>query len=187
NHWTRNLLISQDGKKLFVTVGSASNVAEHGLDEEKRRANILQVELNGKNEVIYSSGLRNPVGIDFSETGELWTVVNERDNIGDMLVPDYLTKVEQGSFYGWPFSYFGKNPDPRLNGQRPDLVQKTKIPDVALGSHTASLGLAFYKQDKFPKKYHWGAFIGQHGSWNRSEITGYQVAFVPFKNGRPSG
>ena len=187
NHWTRNLLLSKDEKHLFVSVGSASNIAEHGMAEEKRRANILRVDLDGKNEVIYGAGLRNPVGMDLSQTGKLWTVVNERDMLGDDLVPDYLTEVSEGDFYGWPYAYYGANKDPRVKDQKPELVKKTLIPDVALGSHTASLGLAFYDKEKFPKKYHGGAFIGQHGSWNRSEIVGYQVAFVPFKNGKPSG
>ncbi|WP_434391618.1 PQQ-dependent sugar dehydrogenase [Melittangium boletus] len=188
NHWTRNLLANADGSKIYVSVGSGSNVAEHGLDNEIRRADILEINPDGSGERIYASGLRNPVGMDWAPgTSTLWTVVNERDKLGDDLVPDYLTGVKEGGFYGWPFAYYGPNEDPRLAGQRPDLVRKTLVPDVALGSHTASLGLAFYKGQAFPEKYRGGAFIGQHGSWNRSEIVGYKVVFVPFKDGRPSG
>ncbi|ATB33527.1 PQQ-dependent sugar dehydrogenase [Melittangium boletus] len=188
NHWTRNLLANADGSKVYISVGSGSNVAEHGLDNEIRRANILEVNPDGTGERIYASGLRNPVGMAWAPgTSTLWTVVNERDNLGDDLVPDYLTGVKEGGFYGWPFAYYGPNEDPRLAGQRPDLVSQTLVPDVALGSHTASLGLAFYEQKAFPEKYQGGAFIGQHGSWNRSDIVGYKVVFVPFKDGRPSG
>lgn len=188
NHWTRNLLASPQGDKIYVSVGSASNHAEHGLKEEERRANILEINPNGKAEKIFASGLRNPVGMDWAPgTNTLWTVVNERDNLGDDLVPDYLTSVKEGAFYGWPFAYFGQNEDPRLAGERPDLVKKTVVPDVQLGSHTASLGLTFYRGNSFPEKYRGGAFIGQHGSWNRSEISGYKVVFVPFKDGKPQG
>ncbi|HEY0097119.1 MAG TPA: PQQ-dependent sugar dehydrogenase, partial [Archangium sp.] len=137
---------------------------------------------------VYASGLRNPVGMGWAPgTSTLWTVVNERDYLGDDLVPDYLTGVKEGGFYGWPYAYFGINEDPRLAGQRPDLVSQTLVPDVALGAHTASLGLAFYTGTAFPEKYRGGAFIGQHGSWNRSELSGYKVVFVPFQDGRPSG
>lgn len=188
NHWTRNLLASPDGSKLYVSVGSASNNAEYGLEEEVRRANILEIDPDGGNERIYGSGLRNPNGMAWEPvTGSLWTVVNERDNIGDDLVPDYLTSVRPGGFYGWPFSYYGSNPDPRMEGQRPDLVESTIAPDFALGSHTASLGLAFYTADAFPPEWRGGAFIGQRGSWNRSEFSGYKVVYVPFAEGRPEG
>jgi glucose/arabinose dehydrogenase len=188
NHWTRNLLANADGSKIYVAVGSASNVAEHGIDEERRRANILEVNPDGSGERIYASGLRNPVGMGWAPgTSTLWTAVNERDYLGDDLVPDYLTGVKEGGFYGWPYAYFGSNEDPRLAGQRPDLVSQTLVPDVALGAHTASLGLAFYTGNAFPEKYRGGAFIGQHGSWNRSELSGYKVVFVPFQDGRPSG
>jgi len=188
SHWTRNLLASPDGSKIYVSVGSASNVAEHGMDEEKRRANILVVNPDGSGEEIYASGLRNPVGMGWAPgTGTLWTAVNERDKLGDELVPDYLTSVKKGGFYGWPYSYFGDNVDPRRKGEAPEMVEKAIVPDVPLGSHTASLGLAFYDKDKFPAKYRGGAFIGQHGSWNRSQLVGYKVVFVPFKNGKPSG
>jgi len=188
NHWTRNLIANAEGTKIYVTVGSGSNVAEHGLDNEIRRANILQVNPDGTGEKIYAGGLRNPVGMDWAPgTNTLWTAVNERDLLGDDLVPDYITGVKEGGFYGWPFAYFGANEDPRLKGQRPDLVRKTIVPDVPLGSHTASLGLAFYDQQVFPAKYHNGAFIGQHGSWNHSQLVGYKVVFVPFKDGKAAG
>jgi glucose/arabinose dehydrogenase len=132
--------------------------------------------------------LRNPVGLDWAPgTQTLWTAVNERDGLGDELVPDYITSVKEGGFYGWPYSYFGKHEDPRRKGERPDLVEKTIVPDVDMGSHTASLGLVFYTKKKFPEKYHNGVFVGQHGSWNRAELSGYKVLFVPFKNGKPSG
>lgn len=187
NHWTRNIITNAAKNKIYISVGSGSNVAEHGMDHEIRRAGILEVNLDGSNEKIYASGLRNPVGMDWSN-GVLWTAVNERDGLGDDLVPDYMTSVKEGGFYGWPYSYFGQNEDPRMNDkQRPDLVSKAIVPDVPLGSHTASLGLVFYKGNQFPEKYRNGAFIGQHGSWNRSELSGYRVVFVPFKDGRPSG
>ncbi|RSK46134.1 PQQ-dependent sugar dehydrogenase [Hymenobacter perfusus] len=188
NHWTRNLLAGPDGKKIYVSVGSASNVAEHGMKEEERRANVLEINPDGSGERVYAAGLRNPVGLDWAPgTQILWSAVNERDELGDELVPDYLTSVQPGKFYGWPYAYFGQKEDPRRKGERPDLVKQTVVPEVALGPHTASLGLAFYKAEKFPAKYRNGAFIGQHGSWNRSEFSGYKVVFVPFQNGRPSG
>ncbi|GAB3304104.1 sorbosone dehydrogenase family protein [Hymenobacter humi] len=188
NHWTRNLLASPDGSKIYVTVGSASNVMEHGAAEEARRANILQINPDGSGEKIYASGLRNPVGLGWAPgTTTLWTAVNERDELGDELVPDYLTSVREGGFYGWPYAYFGPNADPRRKGERPDLVKKTLVPEVPLGAHTASLGLAFYDKKAFPARYHGGAFIGQHGSWNRSQFSGYKVVFVPFADGKPSG
>lgn len=188
NHWTRNLLAGPDGKKIYVSVGSASNVAEHGMKEEERRANVLEINPDGSGERIYAAGLRNPVGMDWAPgTQTLWSAVNERDELGDELVPDYLTSVQPGKFYGWPYAYFGQNEDPRRKGERPDLVKQTVVPEVPLGPHTASLGLAFYKADTFPAKYRSGAFIGQHGSWNRSEFSGYKVVFVPFENGKPSG
>jgi glucose/arabinose dehydrogenase len=186
NHWTRNIIASPDGKKILVAVGSASNVGEHGMDKEVRRANILEINPDGTDEKIYASGLRNPVGMQFYPgSSTLWTAVNERDELGDDLVPDYITSVKRDGFYGWPYAYWGANEDPRLKGQNPDLVKKTIVPDVDLGPHTASLGLAFYDQKTFPQKYHNGAFIGQHGSWNRSEFSGYKVVFVPFTNGKP--
>jgi len=188
NHWTRNLLAGPDHAKIYVTVGSSSNVQEHGAGEEVRRANILEINPDGTGEKVYASGLRNPVGLAWAPgTTTLWTAVNERDELGDELVPDYLTSVHKGGFYGWPYAYYGPNEDPRRKNERPDLVRKTLVPDVPLGPHTASLGLAFYDQTAFPAKYRNGAFIGQHGSWNRSAFSGYKVVFVPFANGRPSG
>ena len=188
NHWTRNLLASPDGSKIYVTVGSGSNVQEHGAENEVRRANILQINPDGSGEKVYASGLRNPVGLGWAPgTTTLWTAVNERDELGDELVPDYLTSVKEGGFYGWPYAYYGPNEDPRRKGERPDLVKKTLVPDVPLGAHTASLGLAFYDKTAFPTKYRNGAFIGQHGSWNRTAFSGYKVVFVPFANGKPSG
>lgn len=188
NHWTRNLIANKAGTKIYVTVGSGSNVAEHGMEHEVRRACILEINPDGSGEKIYASGLRNPVGVDWNpDTGELWTAVNERDELGDDLVPDYITSVKNGGFYGWPYSYFGNILDPRMKGQGKDLAAKAIVPDVSVGAHTASLGLAFYTGDKFPESYRKGAFVGQHGSWNRSKISGYKVLFVPFKNGKPSG
>ena len=188
NHWTRNILPGRDGRHLYVSVGSGSNVGEHGLENEVRRACILRVGLDGGGETVFASGLRNPVDMAFEPvTGALWTAVNERDMLGDDLVPDYITSVQEGGFYGWPFSYWGKNPDPRLAGQRPDLVARAIAPDYALGSHTASLGLAFYEGGAFPRSYHGGAFVAQRGSWNRRPFSGYKVIFVPFRDGRPSG
>lgn len=188
NHWTRNLLANADGSKIYVSVGSASNVAEHGLDTEIRRANILEINPDGTGERIYASGLRNPVGMDWNPANnELWSAVNERDELGDGLVPDYITSVKQGAFYGWPYSYYGQNEDPRMKGLGKDLVAKALVPDVPVGNHTASLGIAFYDKDAFPAQYKNGAFVAQHGSWNSSVLTGYKVLFVPFKNGKPSG
>lgn len=184
NHWTRNIIANADGTKIFVAIGSASNVGEYGIDEEFRRACILEINPDGTGERFYGEGLRNPVAMDIEpETKKLWTAVNERDELGDMLVPDYITSVKEGGFYGWPYAYWGPKADPRLEGQREDLVENTIVPDFAVGSHTASLGLAFAKDDNFEK----GAYIGQHGSWNRSEFAGFKVLFVPFSGGKPSG
>ena len=186
NHWTRNLLASEDGSKIYVSVGSGSNNAEHGMAQEARRADILVINPDGSGERVFAAGIRNPVGMDWEPvTKTLWTAVNERDSLGDDLVPDYFTQVKEGGFYGWPYAYFGPHEDPRLKGQRPDLVAKTLVPDVPVGAHTASLGLAFYKHGNFPARYQGGAFIGQHGSWNRSVFSGYKVIFVPFAKGRP--
>lgn len=188
NHWTRNLITNADQSKIFISVGSGSNVAEHGMENEVRRANILEVNPDGSGEKVYASGLRNPVGMDWAPgTNVLWAAVNERDELGDELVPDYITSVKEGGFYGWPYSYYGKNEDPRIKVKRPDLVKSALVPDFPVGAHTASLGLAFYTGTQFPAKYQNGAFIGQHGSWNRSKLAGYKVAFVPFKNGKPAG
>ena len=187
NHWTRNIVANPGGTKIYVTVGSASNAAEHGIAEETRRANILEINPDGTGERIYASGLRNPNGMDWQPgTDTLWTAVNERDNIGDHLVPDYITSVREGGFYGWPWSYFGSHVDTRVKPERPDRVKEAIAPDFALGAHTASLGLVFYKGDAFPERYRGGMFIGQHGSWNRTEFAGYKVVFVPFRNGRPT-
>jgi len=188
-HYTRAVVADAMGKKLYVSVGSATNVDEQRLDEkDSRRAAILEMNSDGSAIRVFAGGMRNPVGMDWEPTtNTLWTVVNERDMLGDELVPDYLTSVRDGAFYGWPYSYYGQNEDPRKKGQRPDLVAKAIKPDYALGSHVAPLGLAFYRGKSFPERYHGGAFIGMHGSWNRSNLVGYKVAFVPFKDGKPSG
>ncbi|HWV73739.1 MAG TPA: sorbosone dehydrogenase family protein [Pseudosphingobacterium sp.] len=184
NHWTRNILASPDSSSIYVTVGSGSNVGENGMEHERRRANILVINPDGGNERAFAAGLRNPVGLDWEPaTGKLWTAVNERDELGDQLVPDYITSVQENGFYGWPYAYWGKNPDPRMKGKREDLVAESIIPDFALGAHTASLGLAFSKSNKFQA----GAYVGQHGSWNRSQLVGYKVLFIPFENGNPIG
>ncbi|WP_238387326.1 PQQ-dependent sugar dehydrogenase [Sphingobacterium olei] len=185
NHWTRNLIAHSDGTKIYISIGSASNVGENGMGEEKQRANILEVDPDGKNLRIYASGLRNPVGMDWEKhTGKLWTAVNERDELGDELVPDYITSVSENTFYGWPYTYWGQHIDPRWINKAPDsLVKKSITPDFAIGAHTASLGLAFNKDSKFKN----GAYIGQHGSWNRSTFSGYKILFVPFENGKPNG
>lgn len=188
HHWTRNLLAGKDGKKIYVTVGSSSNIGEYGMDKEERRANIIEMNPDGSGEKVYAAGLRNPVGIDWNPiTGELWTAVNERDNIGDNLVPDYVTSVQEGGWYGWPYSYYGSIEDPRwADDPHTEMVQKALVPDVPVGAHTASLGLAFYTEKAFPAKYHNGAFVGQHGSWNRANFAGYKILFIPFdKNGKP--
>jgi len=189
NHWTRNLATDPDEKRLYVAVGSATNVDEEHIDEKQpHRAAILSASWDGRDITVFASGLRNPVGMAFEpETGQLWTVVNERDMLGDDLVPDYLTSVREGAFYGWPYAYFGGHEDPRKRGERPDLVASAVVPDFALGAHTASLGLAFYRGRSFPERYQGGAFVGQHGSWNRSAFAGYRVVFVPFDKGRPAG
>ena len=187
NHWTRNIITNKAGDKIYISVGSSSNVGDQGMEKEERRANILEVNPDGSGEIIYASGLRNPVGMDWNPvTGELWTAVNERDELGNNLVPDYATSVKKGGFYGWPFSYYGQIKDPRWKDDpHPEMVKKAIVPDVPLGSHTASLGLTFYTADQFPAKYKNGAFIGQHGSWNRKPFSGYKVVFIPFENGKP--
>lgn len=188
NHWTRNIIANKEGTKIYISVGSGSNNAENGMKEETRRANILEINPDGSGEKIYGAGLRNPVGMDWNPAnGELWTAVNERDDLGDNLVPDYITSVKRDGFYGWPYSYYGNILDPRMNGEGKDLAAKAIVPDVSVGAHTASLGLAFYTKDAFPSKYKNGIFVGQHGSWNRANISGYKVVFVPFANGKPSG
>ncbi|MBD2005859.1 MULTISPECIES: PQQ-dependent sugar dehydrogenase [Cyanophyceae] len=186
-HWTRNVVAAPDGKKLYVSVGSRSNADEEPLP----RASVQVMNLDGSNQQTFASGLRNPVGLDFHPTtGELYTTVNERDGLGDDLVPDYLTRIQQGEFYGWPYAYLAPNRlDPRqvVNGKskRPDLVAKTKTPDVLFQAHSAALGLQFYDGKTFPEKYRNGAFVAFRGSWNRDQGTGYKVVFVPFSNGRP--
>lgn len=188
HHWTKNLIASPDGSRLYVTVGSNSNAGENGLDKEVRRAAILEVDPATGQSRVFASGLRNPNGMAWQpETGALWTVVNERDELGSDLVPDYLTSVKENGFYGWPFSYWGQHLDARVAPQRPDLVAKAIVPDYALGNHTASLGLAFSHGAPWPEQFRQGAFIGQHGSWNRTPLSGYKVIFVPFADGRPSG
>ncbi len=187
NHWTRNLIANEDGSKIYVSVGSASNVGEYGMETEVRRANILEINPDGTGEKIYAAGLRNPVGMDWNPvTGELWTAVNERDKIGNNLVPDYITSVEEDGWYGWPYSYYGDIKDPRWEEDPHNhLVQKAIVPDVPVGPHTASLGLKFYTANQFPEKYKNGAFVGQHGSWNRADFSGYKIVFVPFEDGEP--
>jgi glucose/arabinose dehydrogenase len=190
HHWTKNLIANADGSRLYVTVGSNSNAAENGIDKEQYRASILEIDPKTRQMRIFATGLRNPNGRAWNpESNELWTVVNERDGLGSDLVPDYLTSVRDGFFYGWPYSYFGQNVDHRVQPQRPDLVAKATSPDYALGPHTGSLGLAFYKEKEgaLPAQYLNGAFIGQHGSWNRKPLSGYKVIFVPFAKGKPSG
>ena len=188
HHWTKDLVASPDGSKLYVTTGSNSNVGENGMENEENRAAVLEVDIAAKTSRLFASGLRNPNGITFNpETGEIWVVVNERDEIGSDLVPDYMTSVMDGGFYGWPYSYFGQHVDERVSPQKPDLVAKAIKPDYALGPHTASLGLKFYTGSLFPAEYRNGAFIGQHGSWNRKPRSGYKVIFVPFADGKPSG
>ena len=169
-------------------MGSNSNIGENGMEAEENRAAILEVDLQTGEKRLFASGLRNPNGLDWQpQTGELWTTVNERDEIGSDLVPDYMTSVKEGAFYGWPYSYYGQHVDSRVQPQRPELVEKAIKPDYALGAHTASLGLTFYEADLLAEKYHNGAFVGQHGSWNRKPLSGYKVIFVPFKNGKPDG
>ncbi|HET9216321.1 MAG TPA: sorbosone dehydrogenase family protein [Terriglobia bacterium] len=187
NHWTRNIIFSPAGDKLYITVGSQTNVDEEGLDaKDPHRAAILECNPDGSGLRVFASGLRNPNGLDWAPgTGALWTLVNERDELGDDLPPDFLTSVRDGGFYGWPYAYFGIE-DPRHKGKRPDLVAKSLVPDIAVGAHTGSIGFAFYKGASFPMRYRNGAFIAQHGSWNRSKFSGYRVAFVPFDaSGKP--
>lgn len=188
HHWTKNIIASRDGSKLYVAVGSNSNVAENGIDKEAGRAAIHELDLKTGQMRLYATGLRNPVGLDWQpQSGALWTAVNERDELGNELVPDYMTSVRDGGFYGWPYSYFGAHVDERVKPSNSELIAKAIKPDYALGAHTASLGLAFYNADTLPTKYKGGAFIGQHGSWNRKPFSGYEVIFVPFKDGQPSG
>ena len=187
HHWTKNVIASPDGKKLYVTVGSNSNVGENGMDQEQGRAAIWEVDPATGSQRIFASGLRNPNGMAWEPvTGKLWTAVNERDEIGSDLVPDYITSVQDGGFYGWPYSYYGQHVDARINPQNPELVAKAIAPDYAVGPHTASLGLSFAEGSRLPG-FTEGVFIGQHGSWNRKPHSGYKVIFVPFAQGKPTG
>lgn len=188
HHWTKNLVASPDGAYLYASIGSNSNAGENGLGKEEGRAAIWQINRATGQARVFASGLRNPVGMDWQpESGILWTSVNERDELGDNLVPDYMTSVQEDDFYGWPYSYYGQHVDERVKPQNPNMVAQAIKPDYALGSHTASLGLTFYDAELFPAHYQGGAFIGQHGSWNREQPSGYKVIFVPFINGKPSG
>lgn len=188
HHWTKNVVASKDGSKLYVSVGSNSNVGENGMEAEQGRAAIWEVDRANGQHRIFASGLRNPNGMAWEpQSGKLWTAVNERDEIGSDLVPDYITSVKDGGFYGWPFSYYGQHVDVRVNPQNPGLVAKAIAPDYAVGPHTASLGLTFAEGSKLPAPFSNGAFIGQHGSWNRKPHSGYKVIFVPFEGGKPNG
>ncbi|KAA1004374.1 sorbosone dehydrogenase family protein [Paraburkholderia panacisoli] len=188
HHWTKNVLADRSGKRLYITVGSNSNAAENGIDAEEGRARILVFDIDTGRLRPYATGLRNANGLSWQpDSGALWTAVNERDDLGNNLVPDYMTAVEDGGFYGFPYSYYGRHIDTRVKPQRPDLVAKAIAPDYALGNHTASLGLVFYDRTLFPAHYRGGAFIGQHGSWNRKPHAGYKVVFVPFVDGKPVG
>ena len=184
-HWTRNLIFSPDNSKLFVSIGSATNAS---VEADPRRAAISVYDTDGKNHRIFASGLRNPIGLAFNPANnELWTAVNERDGLGDDLVPDYITSVKDGGFYGFPFAYIGQNEEPRLKGQNPEMVKKTIVPDVLLTSHSAALGIVFYDGKMFPKEYSGDAFVALHGSWNRERLTGYKIIRVRFENGKLAG
>lgn len=188
HHWTKNVIASRDGTRLYATVGSNSNVAEHGMDEEQGRAAIWEIDPATGATRLFGTGLRNPNGLDWEPTtGALWTAVNERDELGSDLVPDYMTSVRDGGFYGWPYSYYGATVDTRVKPPRPDLVARAIKPDYALGPHTASLGLAFGRPGTLTSAFAQGAFVGQHGSWNRNPPSGYKVIFVPFAAGKPAG
>jgi glucose/arabinose dehydrogenase len=188
HHWTKSLLASPDGSRLYVGVGSNSNITENGIQAEYERAAIWEVDIKSGAHRIFASGLRNPTGLQWEPgSGKLWAVANERDELGPDLVPDYLTSVQDGAFYGWPYSYYGQHVDPRVEPQRPDLVAKAIPPDYALSSHVAPLGLAMYAGTEFPANFRNGAFVGEHGSWDRNPLNGYKVVFVPFKDGKPSG
>ncbi|HEX4157418.1 MAG TPA: sorbosone dehydrogenase family protein [Rhizomicrobium sp.] len=188
HHWTKSLAASPDGSKLYVGVGSNSNITENGLAAEEGRAAIWEVDRATGMKRIYASGLRNPTGLAIEpHTGKLWAIVNERDEIGPNLVPDYLTAVKENGFYGWPYSYFGQHVDVRVEPQRPDLVAKAIWPDYALSSHVAPLGIVFSEKSSLPNRYRSGVFVGEHGSWDRTPLNGYKVVYIPFVNGRPSG
>jgi glucose/arabinose dehydrogenase len=188
HHWTKDLALSPDGRYLYASVGSNSNAAERGLEAEKGRAAIWQVDRETGASKVYASGLRDPNGLTFHpQTGVLWSVVNERDELGPNLVPDYMTSVKEGAFYGWPWSYYGNHVDERVRPKRPDMVEKAIAPDYALSSHVAALGMTFTMNSALPETYRNGAFVGEHGSWNRSFFNGYKVVYIPFENGLPSG
>jgi glucose/arabinose dehydrogenase len=188
HHWTKSLLASRDGRKLYVGVGSNSNAAENGLDVEAERASVWEIDPQSGSHRIFASGLRNPVGLAWEpDTGALWASINERDELGDHLPPDYMTAVREGAFYGWPFSYYGRHIDERVKPQSPAMVAKAVVPDYALGAHTASLGLCWSAESKLPAPFQHGMFVGQHGSWNRKTRSGYKVVFVHFADGKPVG
>ncbi|WP_262029545.1 PQQ-dependent sugar dehydrogenase [Microvirga sp. Mcv34] len=188
HHWTKALTASPDGSLLYVGVGSNSNITENGMEAEKDRAAVWEVDRASGRSRVFAGGIRNPTSLAFEpQTKVLWAVANERDELGPNLVPDYLTSVNEGAFYGWPYSYFGQHVDPRVMPQRPDLVASAIVPDYALSSHVAPLGLAFYTGTSLPDAYRGGAFIGEHGSWDRDHFNGYKVVYVPFQNGKPSG
>jgi glucose/arabinose dehydrogenase len=188
HHWTKNIIASKDGTKIYATVGSNSNVAENGMEEEEGRAAIWEVDVKSGEKRLFASGIRNPNGMAWEpRTDTLYTVANERDELGNDLVPDYLTSVKEGAFYGWPYSYYGQNVDTRVEPPKPELVAKAVAPDYALGAHVAALGLVYSDGKGMPKHLSNGMFIGEHGSWNRKPLAGYKVVFVPFVNGRPSG
>ncbi len=188
HHWTKNIIANADGSQMYVTIGSNSNVAENGIEAETDRATIWEVNIKTGAHRIFASGLRNPNGLAWeSKSNKLWTVVNERDELGNDLVPDYLTSVQDGGFYGWPYSYYGQHVDERVKPQQPTMVAKAIVPDYALGAHTASLGLASSFGTSLPERFSNGMFIGQHGSWNRKPFSGYQVIFIPFSDGKPLG
>ena len=188
HHWTKSLLASRDGSLLYVGVGSNSNITENGIQAEENRAAVWEVDRASGRWRIFASGLRNPNGLSWEpQSGAMWAVVNERDELGPNLVPDYLTSIKEGAFYGWPYSYYGQHVDRRVQPQRPDLVAKAIVPDYALGSHVAPLGLTFNTGTALPDQYRGGAFIGEHGSWDRPQFSGYKIVFVPFSNGQPTG
>jgi glucose/arabinose dehydrogenase len=188
HHWTKSLTASPDGSLLYAGVGSNSNITENGIEAEKNRADVLEIDRQTGRWRIFASGLRNPNGLTFEPVSKaLWTVVNERDELGPDLVPDYMTSVKDGAFYGWPYSYYGQHVDPRVHPQRPDLVKQAIPPDYALSSHVAPLGLTFNTGTGLPDKYRGGAFVGEHGSWDRGKFNGYKVVYVPFTGGKPSG
>jgi glucose/arabinose dehydrogenase len=187
HHWTKNVIASADGSKLYVTIGSNSNAGENGIAAETDRARIWEVDSKTGSHRVFASGIRNPNGMVWAPDGKLWVTVNERDEIGGDLVPDYMTSVQDGGFYGWPYSYYGAHVDERVKDKRPDLVAKAIVPDYALGTHTASLGLLWSSKDSLGAQFSSGIFVGQHGSWNRRPLNGYRVAYVPFKDSKPAG